>query len=86
MSAFVDLLEPPHDRPANVHVVVVFGPDRTQADDAVLDALIRDVRGRLGLVRSLSKDEDEAKPFDFIGSATVSATRQTAYRTIAAQG
>ena len=46
-------------------------PDRTQADDAVLDALIRDVRGRQGLVRSMSKDEDEAKPLDFIGSATV---------------
>jgi len=46
-------------------------PDRTQADDAVLDALIRDVRGRQGLVRSLAKDEDEAKPLGFIGSATM---------------
>ena len=46
-------------------------PDRTQADDAVLDALIRDVRGRQGLVRSLTEDEDEAKPLRFIGSATM---------------
>lgn len=46
-------------------------PDRTQADDAVLDALIRDVRGRQGLVRSLTEDEDEAKPLRFIGSASM---------------
>ena len=46
-------------------------PDRTQADDAVLDALIRDVRARQGLVRSLTEDEDEAKPLRFIGSATM---------------
>lgn len=46
-------------------------PDRTQADDAVLDALIRDVRGRQGLVRSLTEDEEEAKPLRFIGSVTM---------------
>lgn len=43
--------------------------DRTVADDAVLDALIRNVRGRQGVVRSLTEDEDEAKPLSFIGSA-----------------
>jgi Zn-dependent peptidase ImmA (M78 family)/DNA-binding XRE family transcriptional regulator len=47
-------------------------PDRTVADDAVLDALLRDIRSRQALVRSLAEDEDEAAPLPFIGSATAS--------------
>jgi Zn-dependent peptidase ImmA (M78 family) len=37
----------------------------------VLDALIRDVHGRQGIVRSLLEEED-ATPLDFVGSATPS--------------
>ncbi|MBZ8139661.1 peptidase [Rubrivivax gelatinosus] len=46
-------------------------PDRTQADDALLDALIRDVRSRQSVVRALAEEEDEAKPLRFIGSCTM---------------
>jgi Zn-dependent peptidase ImmA (M78 family)/transcriptional regulator with XRE-family HTH domain len=46
-------------------------PDRTQADDALLDALIRDVRSRQAVVRALAEEEDEAKPLHFIGSCTM---------------
>lgn len=45
-------------------------PDRTVADDAVLDALVRDIRARQALVRSLAEDEEEVEPLRFIGSAT----------------
>jgi Zn-dependent peptidase ImmA (M78 family)/DNA-binding XRE family transcriptional regulator len=43
-------------------------PDRNQADDATLDALIRDVRSRQAVVRSLTEDEDEGAPLAFVGS------------------
>ena len=46
-------------------------PDRTEADDALLDALIRDVRSRQAVVRTLAEEEDEAKPLPFIGSCTM---------------
>ena len=40
------------------------------AYDPLLDALIRDVRGRQSIVRSLLEDE-EAEPLDFVGSVTM---------------
>jgi Zn-dependent peptidase ImmA (M78 family)/DNA-binding XRE family transcriptional regulator len=46
-------------------------PDRTRADDALLDALIRDVRSRQSVVRTLAEEEEEAKPLRFIGSCTM---------------
>jgi Zn-dependent peptidase ImmA (M78 family)/transcriptional regulator with XRE-family HTH domain len=47
-------------------------PDRTQADDALLDALIRDVRSRQSVVRTVAEEEeDESKPLRFIGSCTM---------------
>jgi Zn-dependent peptidase ImmA (M78 family)/transcriptional regulator with XRE-family HTH domain len=46
-------------------------PDGSQADDALLDALIRDVRSRQAVVRSLTEDEDETEPLRFIGSSTM---------------
>ena len=45
--------------------------DRTVADDALLDAMIRDVKARQAVVRSLAEDEDDAAPLPFIGSATM---------------
>lgn len=45
--------------------------DRTLADDALLDALIRDVRSRQSVVRVLAEEEDESKPLSFIGSCTM---------------
>lgn len=45
--------------------------DRTVADDALLDAMIRDIKARQAVVRSLAEDEDDAVPLPFIGSATM---------------
>ena len=38
------------------------------SDEALLDALIRDIRARQSMVRALLEDEDEAVPLPFIGS------------------
>jgi Zn-dependent peptidase ImmA (M78 family) len=41
-----------------------------EQDNPELDALIRDIKGRQGLVRSILEDE-EAEPIDFVGTATM---------------
>lgn len=45
--------------------------DHLESDEALLDALIRSVQGRQGLIRSAILDEDDAQPLDFIGSASM---------------
>ncbi len=45
--------------------------DHLESDEALLDALIRSVQGRQGLVRSAILDEDDAQPLDFISSASM---------------
>lgn len=45
--------------------------DHLESDEALLDALIRSVQGRRGLIRSAILDEDDAQPLDFIGSASM---------------
>ena len=42
--------------------------DRTLGEDALLDALVRDIRARQSMVRAVLEDEDEAQPLSFIGS------------------
>ena len=42
--------------------------DRLASDEALLDALVREVRARQGMVRAVLEDEDEAEPLPFIGS------------------
>ena len=42
--------------------------DRTLAGEALLDALIRDVRARQSLVRSVLEDDEDIKPLGFVGS------------------
>lgn len=44
---------------------------RAVEDDALLDVLIRDVKARQSAVRSLTEEDDEAKPLPFIGSKTM---------------
>lgn len=44
--------------------------DHSEADEALLDALIRSVQARQSLVRAAIEDEDEAVPLDFVGSAS----------------
>jgi Zn-dependent peptidase ImmA (M78 family) len=45
--------------------------DHLESDEALLDALIRSVQSRQGLVRSAILDEDDTQPLDFIGSASM---------------
>lgn len=46
-------------------------PDSSISDDALLDALIRDLKSRQTLVRDVM-DEEEAEPLPFVGSAKMS--------------
>jgi Zn-dependent peptidase ImmA (M78 family) len=46
--------------------------DHSKTADALLDALIRDVRARQSIVRSLLEDEEEMEPLPFIGSLRIS--------------
>ena len=46
--------------------------DRSATDDAILDALIRDVTGRQSMVRAVLEDEDEAEPVVFVNSHEMS--------------
>ena len=41
------------------------------ADDALLDALVRDIRARQSMVRAILEEIDEAIPLDFVGSHVV---------------
>ena len=44
-------------------------PDRSITADALLDALIRDLKARQNLVRSVLEDEEDIEPLPFVGSA-----------------
>lgn len=46
--------------------------DISRRENALLDTLLRDIRGRQEMVRSLLEDEDEADRLSFVGSARVS--------------
>lgn len=46
-------------------------PEHSKRDDALVDALIRDVRARQGMVRALLEAEDEAVTLPFVGSMTM---------------
>ena len=65
------LSKPPRkgDRGADFRTLPV---EYSAADDAILDALIRDIRARQSMVRAVLEDEDEAEPLRFIGSHEIS--------------
>lgn len=46
-------------------------PDHSRRDDALVDALIRDIRARQRMVRALLETEDEAPALPFVGSRTM---------------
>ena len=48
----------------------------SRSDDALLDALIRDIRARQSMVRTVLEDEDEATPLPFIGARQISDGRE----------
>jgi transcriptional regulator with XRE-family HTH domain len=47
------------------------GADRTTAANAEVDALVRDLRARQRLVRTVLEDDEDTQPLAFIGSARV---------------
>lgn len=46
-------------------------PDRQPGSDALVDALVRDVRARQSMVHSILADEEEAVPLGFVGSMSM---------------
>src|SRR5437868_12632171 len=48
-------------------------PDRSTGQEALIDALVRDIRTRQSVVRAVLIDEDEATPKPFVGSMNLSA-------------
>jgi len=46
--------------------------DYSDADEALLDALIRDVKARQGMVRAMLEDEEDTEPLAFVGSRRMS--------------
>jgi Zn-dependent peptidase ImmA (M78 family) len=47
------------------------GAQVTPRDNAILDALLRDLRARQQLLRAMLEDEEEASPLSFVGTALV---------------
>jgi Zn-dependent peptidase ImmA (M78 family)/transcriptional regulator with XRE-family HTH domain len=56
--------------------------DRSDKDEAILDALIRGVQARQSMVRAAMEDEDEADGLPFIGSRKMSDGRQAAVKSL----
>jgi Zn-dependent peptidase ImmA (M78 family) len=46
--------------------------DYSDTDEALLDALIRDVKARQSMVRAMIEDEEDTKPLPFVGSMKMS--------------
>jgi Zn-dependent peptidase ImmA (M78 family)/transcriptional regulator with XRE-family HTH domain len=57
-------------------------PDRAIADDALLDALLRDVKARQALVRSVIEDDEDAARLPFVGSCTMAQGGERVRRTL----
>ncbi len=61
-------------------------PEHSRSQDALVDALIRDVRARQEMVRALLEDEDEAARLPFVGSMSmrdgVEAVLQSIHETL----
>jgi Zn-dependent peptidase ImmA (M78 family)/DNA-binding XRE family transcriptional regulator len=56
------------DRGEDFRTVVA---ERTVAAEADVDALVRDIRARQSLVRAVLEDDEDIRPLEFIGSATM---------------
>lgn len=60
-------------------------PERQPGAEAAIDALVRDIRARQGMVRSVLEDDEDAEPLPFVGSirmkdgvgAVLASIRQT---------
>jgi Zn-dependent peptidase ImmA (M78 family)/DNA-binding XRE family transcriptional regulator len=51
--------------------------NQTRSDDATLDALVRDVKSRQNMVRTLVEDEEDGRVLSFVASHTTSNTPET---------
>ena len=56
--------------------------DYSDADEALLDALIRDIKARQSMVRAMIEDEEDTKPLSFVGSLRMSQGISTALSSI----
>jgi hypothetical protein len=64
------LSEPPTDA-ERIEDYRTLPQDRSPSDEALIDALVRDVEARQGMIKSLMKDADEAHPRVFISSSNM---------------
>jgi Zn-dependent peptidase ImmA (M78 family)/transcriptional regulator with XRE-family HTH domain len=64
------LSEPPTDA-ERIEDYRTLPQDRSPADEALIDALVRDVEARQGMIKSLMEDADEAHPRVFISSSSM---------------
>lgn len=46
-------------------------PERQTQAEPLVDALVRDIRARQSMVRTILEDDEEAEPLQFVGSATM---------------
>lgn len=58
--------------------------DRQVSHEALLDALVRDIKARQSMVRSILEDEDEAEPLHFVGSHSIGDGRAALLATMQA--
>ena len=56
--------------------------DRSIAGEALLDALLRDVRARQSMVRCLLEEEEETEPAPFVGARTIADGRAAAVESL----
>lgn len=59
--------------------------EHSRASDALLDALVRDIRARQSIVRAILEDLEEARPLSFINSISMSAGIQAVVGSIRQQ-
>jgi hypothetical protein len=59
--------------------------EHSRASDALLDALVRDIRARQSMVRAMLEDLEEARPLAFINSISMSAGIQAVVASIRRQ-
>ena len=71
------LSAPPHRADRGVDFRTFSGP-RSRETDALIDALVRNVRSRQQMVRAALEEEDEAEPVSFVGVLTSPAGATTA--------
>ena len=62
------LAHPPAKSELGADFRTIHGGETSARDDALLDALLRDIRARQSMIRSTLEDEDEAEVLPFVGS------------------